>query len=622
MVVRKRTALKRDNLSLPIDYRLNGKGLYDCKNIFDNKGITETRHGFHRYNSTSLSGSILSMSFYKMADGTRHRLAKVGTVISSVAASGAHTSVKTGLTSTTKHRAISFGGRHILAIESDGLFSWNGSTFTQLGQAVPGAPSAAAAASGSGLDAATYQVALTFYASSIGFETNLGTRTGDVVVAAGEKIAVTSIPTTASNALIDKVWIYFRNMTTAGPWLFWAEVSLGTATNDITNDTGSTQTPPTTHGAPLSGGGKYLSAFGDRIAYAGNSTYPNEAFISEPFLPDAFDDGASATRIRAEGQGAITGLGQGAYTDSVLIPYLAIFTKTSVSLYSEGGGTPALVTLSDKIGCVSHETIQLIGNDIVFMSETGWNLISNGVLSRLAGDSITDIFSRVGWNYEVNKSLLSSCFAAYYGVLEQYMCFVAEGSNASLFKAYVYEKAIEGFRVFELKVAMTCAAVGEDADGDQCVFVGDGTGYLYHYSVNNDRHDDDTSGTDLSIETFLLLPFVVPQDHFSSYNFRFLTVQALASDTAIDGRVFRNYNIQDVSLYSMSFPNPSSGFVLDVSQLDINTFGEDRVPVKKTIDINTTAETIMIGFYQDTADAVMALIAAQLDYNKNGNRNL
>ena len=102
---------------------LDANKLYDAKNIFDDKGITATRYGIARYNSTSLGGEILSISYFKTNAGTRYKVVKVGTVLYYVTASGAATSIKTGLTSTTKHRAVTVKGRHIIAIESDGLFS-------------------------------------------------------------------------------------------------------------------------------------------------------------------------------------------------------------------------------------------------------------------------------------------------------------------------------------------------------------------------------------------------------------------------------------------------------------------------------------------------------------------
>ena len=85
---------------MPVSYKLLAEGkLFDARNVFDNKGITETRHGVHVYNSTSLGGAILSVSFFKKANGTAYRIVKVGTAMYSVSATGAHTTIKTGLSS-------------------------------------------------------------------------------------------------------------------------------------------------------------------------------------------------------------------------------------------------------------------------------------------------------------------------------------------------------------------------------------------------------------------------------------------------------------------------------------------------------------------------------------------
>ena len=628
----KRKILKSfKKFSAGISYRLLDEDkLFDASNVFDNKGETATRYGIKRFNTTSLGGSVLSISYFKDTSGNRFRLAKVGTVLHKVNATGAATSIKTGLSATTKHRGITLNNRHIIAIENDGLFSYDGTTFTQLGQDPGSAPTAAKAAGGSLTDA-TYIVGYTFLASTIGFESNISAASSQVTTeTSNNTINVSAIPSTAANALINKIRIYLKNETTAGEFLFVAEINLGVTTHSITENPASTRIPPTTHAKPIAGGGKFLTNFGKKLAYTGNTSFKNDVYISEDYLPDAFDDTDTGVVLSIDGQGPVTGIAQGLFNDSILDPYIVIFKKTTTVIYSELSGISRQVTIDEHIGCVAHDTIRVSNGIVYFMSENGWYRIFNGALLKdqqnepvsLGAGDIDDIFSREGWVNQLNSSQFSNFFSAYYPTLNHYMTFVAEGSNSAFSKIYVYEKAINGFRVFNFKTIMTSMTEGEDDNGVQVVYMADESGTLFQYSVKNELHDEDKDGNSQSISAFAIIPWNLNDDLDSTFNYRQLIVRALSSDNGITVRTFFNFNMQDITLRDYDFPNPISGFILDVSKLDEGVFGDERTPVSVTSDISRTAESILIGFYQDITDANMGLLSAQLHYNKNGNRNL
>lgn len=631
MTISNRSMAPFKKLSIPVSYKLmDENGLYDARNVFDNKGITETRNGIKRYNTTSLGGTVLSSSYFKTADGTRYKIAKVGTTLYSVAASGASTAIKTGLSSSTKHRGVTVNNRHIIAIESDGLFSWNGTTFTQLGQAVPGTLTATNTAGGSLTDTSQYQAAITFYASSIGFESNKQTSSIITIASAtGLRLSLSNIPATAANALIDKVRIYLKDVTAAGEFLFIAEINLGVTTHNIDAESTSTQTPPDTHGAPIADGGKFLAGFGTCVAYTGNGTFKNDVFISEDYLPDAYDDSTTSKTLSIPGQGDVTGIACGLYSNSHLRPFLAIFKKTTTVIYSELDGSPVQTTIDEHVGCVSHDTIKVRNGVVLFMSENGWYAIHNGSLIKkddkplsLGAGAIDDIFSRNGWSYQLNGTLYSSFFSAFYSTLGHYITFVAEGASTGFSKAYVYEERIGGFRVYDFKIQITSACEGEDDSGNQCVFLSDAAGFIYTLSVKNSRHDEDSTGASQSIPAFLYLPFILPGDDTCSYNFKKLTVRALSSDSGVSCKTFPAFSLQTYGSQSFDFSNATQGFVLDLSQLDVGVLGDERVPTTREVDVTQTGETMIIGFFQDIVDANIGLISSQLSYNRNGNRNL
>lgn len=630
MVTRNRSLDVFTKLNLPVSYKVLDKDhLIDGRNIFNGKDVTETRHGIKRYNATSLAGKVLSSSFFKNTSGSRFLIAKVGTEVKRINATSAATSLKTGLSSTSKHRGVTLNNRHIIGIGSDGLYSYNGTIFTQLGQLPPTTGSVAATSGGSLTDANNFKVALTFYSSSTGFETNAYESAQVTTASPNLQIAVTSIPTTASNATIDKVRVYLKNVTSNSSYFFVTEIDLGTASYTITAAPTSTSTPPTTHAVPADGGGKYLAVFGKKLVYAGSSSFPNDVFFSEEYLPDAFNDTSTATILNIDGQGEITGLATGFYNQDNLSPYLVIFKKTSTTIYSELGGNPVQVTLDSFVGCVSHDTIKTRNGVVYFMSQNGWYAIKDGAFIKdskgmpksLGEGAIDDIFSRAGWTNELNSTQYENFFSVYYPTLKHYMTFIAEGSNDRFSKAYSYEEDLAGFRVMTFKIPLSCACEGEDDNGNQCVFIGDTSGSLFTYSVENERHDENESGTAQSIPVQIILPVLSAGDDSLTCNWKSLILKAFSSNFPVMVYAYPTYSFQTSYSSEFEFPESGVGFTLDVSILDQDVLGDERTPVSAAVEINLTGEVLILNITQDEEDANIALISAQIDYNKNRNRN-
>lgn len=106
MTLKRKASQKLKGFDLPVSYMVNETRprLRDSLNVFSNQKRLETRFGRSLYNEVSLGGSVQSLSFFRSAAGVRYLLAKVGDSIKTVAAAGAHTTIKSGLSSTTKHR--------------------------------------------------------------------------------------------------------------------------------------------------------------------------------------------------------------------------------------------------------------------------------------------------------------------------------------------------------------------------------------------------------------------------------------------------------------------------------------------------------------------------------------
>jgi hypothetical protein len=612
--------------------------LLDARNVNTIQKRLDTRFGTSRRNAVALPGKIQSVSSFVKSDGVVYEIAKVGSELYRVNEIGAHTLLKTNLDPNAKHRGITVNDRHIIAIGNDGgggLYSYNGNVCTILGQVKPATvPTVAAAASGT-LPADTYRVAYTFYASSIGLESNY-TESADVVVAANGKINVTTIQPTAANDLVDKVFIYLKNVTTNSAYQLVTEngadngLAIGTVAFTITAPTTSSQTPPINNGTPLAGGGKYLAQFGNRTVYVGNTTYKNEVYFSEPDLPDAYNPNGDQTVLEIPEDGGITGIATGFYDDTYLSPYLVIFKRKSIHLYSELGGEGTQACINNKIGCVSHDTITVINGDIMFLSEEGWRVISRGRLVTdskkravtLGGGDIDDIFRSPGYVYEVNRDVVDEAFSVFYPTLNQYMTWVAEGVNEAFSKTYVYEIDINGFKPWEFTVPATCACISKDSTMRDIVLMGTENGYILKHSIHERRRDVDQNNTDTAISSSAIFPWIPDNsDLDATYNYREAIVKSVSAGT-VAFKTFLNYSMANIETNSLVFVGGEDGFTLDDSLLDDGVFGDERGIKVSRCDISRVGESIAFGFYQKVLDGNLGLVAMQVDLNKNGNRNI
>lgn len=629
MPLHKRASKKIRRFNQPVSYKIGAQDrMNDAANVCTIQDVLETRHGISRYNSTAFSAAPQSISFFEEADGTKHIIVKDGTSLYTTSQSGAHAAIKTGLSAGTKHRGVTVGDRHIILIEGDGLFSWDGTTFTQLGQAPLGAPNVAASGSGKTLTASSYQVAVTGYASTLGFETNIGTSSSVVAVSSGQQIDVTSIPNTAANGFIDKIRVYVRDFTNNGPWLFWDEINLGTATETIDADPTSSLNPPTKNAAPISGGGKFPVVFGQSLAYAGNSTFKSDVFISEPLVPDAFDSSDTSRNFKAAGNGPITGIGVGYYNNNAQSPYMTVFKRNTIELYTELNGFPEQVVISNELGCVSHDTITTINGNVFFLSTQGWHMIQNGRIfqtkdkeNTIDNGDIRDIFARPGFEYELSKTNMENFFSVYYPTLNQYLTFISEGTGTDINKAYNYEFEIGGFRPYTFEVTFNGGVLGQDESGNDVIYlIGEG-GYVYKHSVSETQGTDiDSSNTDVAISAFAELYWITGDDMESSYNFGSFVIRAYNQTNPVTVEYFLNYAGSDPSSQSFDFSGDDLGFVLDISQLDVGIFDQRQI-VRYVGEVLKSAQSILIKISKSQQGESMQLLEGQLDVNKNGNPN-
>ncbi len=616
---------------MPVSYKVNvDDRLIDASNVVTIQDVLHTRNGISRWNETAFSGAPQSISFFKDNSGDRYYIIKDGDTLYKANQTGAHTALKTGLNADAKHRAVTFNNRHIIAIEDNGLFSYDGSTFSVLGQAGPiSAPTVASSGSGNSLTASDYQVGYTYYSTQLGFESNLSSASSTVTVASGEQIDVSALTGSPENPFMDRIRIYYKDITNDSDWLFWSELDLTEIVETIDDDPSSTQTAPEVNGTPQTGGAKFLAVYGQELAYAGSSTYPSDIFFSEAFLPDAFDRTETSATINIAGNGPITGIGVGYFSGDNQNPYLVAFKRNHIELFTEASGNPQQVIISTDLGCISNDTIRVINGDVFFMSSKGWHVVKDGRLVKtnskqdsIDGGDIEDIFKQNGQTFELNKANASNFFSVYYPTLQQYMTFVSQGDATDIQKSFNFEFEIGGFRPYDFDVIFTDACLGEDGLGEDVVyFCGEG-GYIYSHSIKETRGTDvDNSGSEVAIDSFAKLFWLNGEDMDASYNFGPFILRAITQENDITVRYFLDYSQRSSTDIAYNFSDPDGGFILDLSKLDEGVLTDGRTIVRHVGEILRSGQSLLIGIYKTQKGESMALLEGQLDIQKNGNPN-
>jgi hypothetical protein len=202
---------------------------------------------------------------------------------------------------------------------------------------------------------------------------------------------------TASNwqcASLNGIAYFFQ--TGHDPLIYDPAVSTSTYRR-VSEKTGYTGTVPLANIA--------ISAFG-RLWVANTSTDKVTITFSDLIAGHIWSGGTSGSldvsRVWPNGADEVMGLA--AHND-----FLFIFGKRQILVYS-GASTPASLVLSDtvgSIGCIARDTIQSIGSDVVFLSDSGVRSLMRTIQEKSA--PLRDLSKNV--RFDLNSSLASEVLA-------------------------------------------------------------------------------------------------------------------------------------------------------------------------------------------------------------------
>ena len=202
---------------------------------------------------------------------------------------------------------------------------------------------------------------------------------------------------TASNwqcASLNGIAYFFQ--TGHDPLIFDPAVSI-TTFRRVSEKTGYTGTVPLANIA--------ISAFG-RLWVANTSTDKVTVTFSDLIAGHIWSGGTSGSldvsRVWPNGADEVMGLA--AHND-----FLFIFGKRQILVYS-GASTPASLVLSDtigSIGCIARDTIQSVGSDVIFLSDSGVRSLMRTIQEKSA--PLRDLSKNV--RFDLNSSLASEVLA-------------------------------------------------------------------------------------------------------------------------------------------------------------------------------------------------------------------
>ena len=225
-----------------------------------------------------------------------------------------------------------------------------------------------------------------------------------------------------------------------------------------------------------------ISAFG-RLWVANTATDKVTISFSDLIAGHVWSGGTSGSldvsRVWPNGADEVMGLA--AHND-----FLFIFGKRQILVYS-GASTPAGIVLSDtvgSIGCIARDTIQSIGSDVVFLSDSGVRSLMRTIQEKSA--PLRDLSKNV--RFDLNSSLASETLANIKSVYSEKEAFYLLVLPAT-FQVYCFDtkQSLQdgSSRVTKWdSIAPTCLKSLRNGD----LYIGK-TGYIGKY----DTYLDDTS---------------------------------------------------------------------------------------------------------------------------------
>lgn len=203
---------------------------------------------------------------------------------------------------------------------------------------------------------------------------------------------------------------------------------------------------PTMPGLVTPGKPSISEIFVNRLVFSGDNNNPSMLYISELENPENFTPATGATSAGAiqvsPGDGErITAL-KTLYLPATNEEVLLVFKERSTYLLTgNDADTFALQKISDEFGAVSHQSVVLVGNEIMFLSQEGVTALSTATEQ---GNLTTGFLSdRIRPQLDsLNRNLLPGTFAVHLRSRQEIWWFVPDGSASQNQTVLIYNYGV------------------------------------------------------------------------------------------------------------------------------------------------------------------------------------
>lgn len=225
-----------------------------------------------------------------------------------------------------------------------------------------------------------------------------------------------------------------------------------------------------------------IERYAERIIVAGQTSNPSTVYYSTRLKPYDFA-GASAGSIDV---GDIV-VGIKVFRNSLII-----FCKNSIYELTNLDSTPIIKSVTKNIGCVSGNSIQEIGGDLIFLAPDGLRTVAGtariddvelGSISRKILPLINNILNNFG-NYTVSSMVIRerSQYRLFY-----YQSGQADSGQQGIIGTFKYNaEGIPAFEWSETKgLPVTVCTSNLNSSGTEVIFHADESGYIYQHDTGN-----------------------------------------------------------------------------------------------------------------------------------------
>ena len=225
-----------------------------------------------------------------------------------------------------------------------------------------------------------------------------------------------------------------------------------------------------------------IERYAERIVVSGQSTNPSVVYYSTRLKPYDFE-GASSGFVDVGD--IVTGI-------KVFRNSLIIFCKNSIYELTNLDSTPIIKSVTKNIGCISGNSIQEIGGDLIFLAPDGLRTVAGTAriddvelssISRKILPLVNNIITNFS-NYTVSSMVIRE--------RSQYRLFYYQSGQASSGQKGIigtFKYSSEGIPAFEwsetkgLSVKFCTSTINND--GTEALFHIDETGYVYKHDTGN-----------------------------------------------------------------------------------------------------------------------------------------